>query len=127
MIPDFFFINKNLIQSVRVQTTKAEKKDQKRKEKKEKMKLAEKQYKEDMARQKNMKMAELKEKLESLQETLGISELDIDPNMLKGMVLLKLFFVSNTKISELPFLIHFFDYNPHREIFWKFWLKAIQR
>ena len=81
-----------MIQSVRVQTTKAEKKDQKRKEKKEKMKLAEKQYKEDMARQKNMKMAELKEKLESLQETLGISELDIDPNMLKGMVLYKLIF-----------------------------------
>ena len=83
-----------MIQSVRVQTTKAEKKDQKRKEKKEKMKLAEKQYKEDMARQKNMKMAELKEKLESLQETLGISELDIDPNMLKGMVLIKPFLYS---------------------------------
>ena len=58
------------------------------------MKLAEKQYKEDMARQKNMKMAELKEKLESLQETLGISELDIDPNMLKGMVLIKPFLYS---------------------------------
>ena len=81
-----------MIKSVRVQTTKAEKKDQKRKEKKEKLKLAEKQFKEDMARQKNMKMAELKEKLESLQETLGISDLDIDPNMLKGMVVFKLFF-----------------------------------
>ena len=48
------------------------------------MKLAEKKYKEDMARQKNMKMAELKEKLDSLQQTLGISELDIDPTLLKG-------------------------------------------
>ena len=54
------------ISSVRVASTKAEKKAKKRAEKREKMKLNEQKYKEDLARQKNMKMQELTEKMEEL-------------------------------------------------------------
>lgn len=56
------------IQSVRQQTTKGEKNVEKRLSKKKRKQLKEAQYKEDVARQKNMKMAELAEKMETLKD-----------------------------------------------------------
>ena len=74
----------NALQSIRQQTTKGEKNAEKRVEKKKRKERQEKQVKEDLARRKNMKLAELAEKMENLKQTIGVSDMDIDPMLLKG-------------------------------------------
>lgn len=66
------------------QDTAAEKKSRKRQEKKEKKLKKEKEYKENMARIKHIKEEELMAKMNELKEALGVSEIDLDPSLLKG-------------------------------------------
>ncbi|CAG5103584.1 Oidioi.mRNA.OKI2018_I69.chr1.g838.t1.cds [Oikopleura dioica] len=66
------------------QDTKSEAKAKKRQEKKERKMKKEKEYKENMARMKHIKEEELMAKMEELKSALGVSDIDIDPSLLKG-------------------------------------------